>query len=83
MPEGLFFTLYIINHLITVFKYPRTAGTLVGLAWRPLELAQSVWPQRRAGSRFVTVSSDPGSLLAPYRPFVVTRPVMAPRARLW
>ena len=66
-----------------MFTHPRTTRTLVGLAWRPLELAQSVWPQRRAGSRFVTVSSDPGSLVAPYRPFVVTPPVMVVGARSW
>ena len=83
MPEGLFFTLYIINHLLTVFTYPRTARTLLALTWRPLELVQTVWPQRRAGSRCWAVRSDPGSLLAPYRPFVVTRPVMAPGAPRW
>ena len=80
VPEGLFFTLYIINHLLTVFTYPRTARTLVALTWRPLELAQSVWPQRRADSRCRAVSSDPGSLLAPYRPFDVTPPVLTTRA---
>ena len=67
---------YILNPLLTVSSILALAGLHAVLAWRPLELAQSVWPQRRAGSRFVTVSSDPGSLVAPYRPFVVTPPVM-------
>ena len=40
-----------INHVLTGLTHPRTARTLVALTWHPLELAQSVWPQRPAGSR--------------------------------
>ena len=71
---------YILNHLLAVSSILALADLHAVLAWRPLELAQSVWPQRRPSSRFVTVSSDPGSLVAPYRPFVVTPPVMVARA---
>ena len=61
---------HIVNHLLAVLTHPHTARILVALAWRSLELAQPVWPQRCASSRCLAVSSDPGSLLAPYRPFV-------------
>ena len=70
---------YILNHLLAVSSILALAGLHAVLAWRPLELVQSVRSQRRASSRFVTVSSDPGSLVAPYRPFVITPPVMVVR----
>ena len=77
VPEGLFEAIYIINPLLTVLPYYRTARTFVALVWRPLESDQSVGAQRGVSCRLLDCSSDPGSLVAPYRPLVVVPPVGA------
>ena len=45
------FRAFAYKSVLTGLTHPRTARTLVALTWHPLELAQSVWPQRPAGSR--------------------------------
>ena len=77
VPEGLFEAIYIINPLLTVLPYYRMARTFVALVWRSLESDQSVGAQRRVSCRLLDCSSDPGSLVAPYRPLVVVPPVTA------